>query len=250
MTLPTTAPHWSQLLEAWDQQQSGYLLRREERFAVVLDVLTDPLIRALPGDRPTRILDLGCGPGSFAARILDRLPQAHVVALDMDPVLLAVGAGALGDADGRLTWVDADLRNPGWDSLLDAGSFDAVVSSTALQWLSPSQLASVYHRVARLTFKGGCFFNADNMAYDTGQLTFNQLAASAVAAHSSAAFSNAETSDWDAWWDTVEDVRELVVSGSGDARSVPTTRMITFLRRPSPANGCTSPRCSRPASPR
>jgi trans-aconitate methyltransferase len=35
------------------------------------------------------VLDLGCGPGSLAARLLERLPAASVVAIDSYPLLLA-----------------------------------------------------------------------------------------------------------------------------------------------------------------
>ncbi len=40
------------------------------------------------------MLDLGCGPGSLATRLLDRIPAATVIALDADPVLLAIGQAA------------------------------------------------------------------------------------------------------------------------------------------------------------
>ena len=56
------------------------------------------------------MLDLGCGPGSLAVRLLDRMPAARVVAIDTDPLLLALGRAAYGGRSG-LRFVDQDLRN-------------------------------------------------------------------------------------------------------------------------------------------
>lgn len=200
-TSPT--PDWPALLKTWDQQQSGYLRHREHRFNVVLDALStmEPA--------PTRILDLGCGPGSFAARLIDRFDTAHVVALDNDPVLLHVGRAALGDGDGRLSFVDADLRTTGWETQWEEHGFDAVVSSTALHWLGPAQLASVYQALGRITRTGGRFFNADNLAYDRQLPTFTALAAEAINRHTADAFADSGTPDWDTWWADVLALPEL-----------------------------------------
>ena len=80
--------NWQGWLERWDAQQRTYVPEREERFAVIADV-----VAAVAGDRP-RVLDLGCGPGSLSLRLLDRLPGASVVAVDADPVLLTLGRRA------------------------------------------------------------------------------------------------------------------------------------------------------------
>lgn len=63
-------------------------------------------------------LDLACGPGSISQRLLARFPGARAVAVDVDPVKLALGHGTLGTLDGRLRWVDADLASPGWTDAL------------------------------------------------------------------------------------------------------------------------------------
>lgn len=46
--------------------------------------------------------------------MLARFPTAQAIAVDMDPVMLALGQGALGTAGGRLRWVDADLTSADW----------------------------------------------------------------------------------------------------------------------------------------
>lgn len=211
MTDTAESTPWKALLDAWDQQQSGYLLHRERRFAAVLDALSHAVDSEGESAAPQRILDLGCGPGSFSARLLTRFPDAEVVALDIDPVLLAIGQGALGDADGRLTWVDADLRIPNWHTQVAGQPFDAAVSSTALHWLGPAQLTAVYSRLARLTRPGGRFLNADNLAYDAGLPTLTALARTAADTHSAQVFAEG-TPDWDRWWDEVAAVPELAAA--------------------------------------
>ncbi len=76
---------------------------REERFEVLVD-----LLEMTAGPRP-RVLDLACGPASLSDRVLARLPEAAVVGVDADPVLLALARDA---ARPGLQLVDADLRIP------------------------------------------------------------------------------------------------------------------------------------------
>jgi hypothetical protein len=50
-------------------------------------------------------------------------------------VILAIGRGVLGTVDGRLRWIDADLASPDWLEALGETQIDAVLSTTALNWL-------------------------------------------------------------------------------------------------------------------
>ena len=69
----------------WEAMMNAYIPRRVERFDVMLEWAD------LPRRRPARILDLGCGPGSLAFRAARAYPRARVVAVDFDPILLAIG---------------------------------------------------------------------------------------------------------------------------------------------------------------
>jgi hypothetical protein len=62
------ATSWPDLLRRWDERQARYLPAREERFAVMLDVL------ALGVDA-LRVLDVGSGRGALSAPILERFPK-------------------------------------------------------------------------------------------------------------------------------------------------------------------------------
>lgn len=209
---PTTAQSdeapvdWRGLLDDWDRQQSGYLGDREKRFRVALDAIE--VLRA-DAREDFVVVDLACGPGSFSERLLARFPAARVIAVDMDPVLLRVGRGALGAADGRLTWVEVDLRDPSWVGELGVTQVDAVVSSTALHWLSPHQLAATYQRLAGLVRRGGLFINADNMSYDPGQAAMATLSSAAQRRRGNEVSEQGDTPDWDAWWSGLAAVADL-----------------------------------------
>jgi SAM-dependent methyltransferase len=121
-------------------------------------------VEATVGRRPL-CLDLGCGPGAVSERLLFRLPAARSVGVDYDPVLLRLGRSGLGTLNGRMTWVDADLRSRGWARAVPARQYDAALSSTALHWLTGTELTRFYRSVARLLRPGGILLNADQMQF-------------------------------------------------------------------------------------
>ena len=125
---------------------------------MILDVVAE-----VAGAEPHTVLDLCCGPGSLAARVLRRFPGASVVALDNDPVLMLLGRRAYGSQGGRLTWIEADLRQPRWtEAVATQAPFDAVVSTTALHWLGTESLRQTYAGAAGLLAPGGVIVNGDH----------------------------------------------------------------------------------------
>ncbi|MDQ2788518.1 MAG: class I SAM-dependent methyltransferase [Actinomycetota bacterium] len=184
-------------LQRWDAQQETYLPDREERFEVLVD-----LVEAVAGPCP-RVVDLACGPASFAARILTRLPEAEVVGVDADPVLLAL---ARSTTPSGLTLVDADLREPGWVRKIPAGPYDAVVSTTALHWLNEPDLRQVYAACAALLRSGGLLANGDHLRTSaSGRLVELALELD----RRRAARHGTGDEDWAAWWTAVRHDPEL-----------------------------------------
>jgi len=202
MTDQFTPADARRLLDLWDTQQAAYVAHRENRFQAMRDVL-----RLHLGDRPATVLDLACGPGALTDRVLTELPAARCVAVDYDPMLLRIATAALADhgdrADVRdldLVAVDydpmllriataaladhgdrADVRDldlvaDDWADRLGVDTVDAVVSSTALHWLSPAQLLAVYTAAARLLRPGGILLNADHLRFGPEQPTLATLA--------------------------------------------------------------------------
>ncbi|WP_328536749.1 class I SAM-dependent methyltransferase [Streptomyces sp. NBC_00344] len=182
---------WTAWQESWDRQQEWYLPDREERFGVMLD-----MVEALVGPEP-RVLDLACGTGSITDRLLKRFPEATSTGVDLDPALLTIAGGYFA-GDERVTFVTADLSDPGWVDRLPHRRYDAVLTATALHWLHREPLAALYGQLGGLLKEGGVFMNADRMI-DEETPRIN----AAESAHRHAAMERAKSSgvpDWAAWW--------------------------------------------------
>jgi SAM-dependent methyltransferase len=194
------------LFARWDVQQTAYIADRDRVYEVMFEVLTH-----LRPDEDLVVLDLACGPGAISNRLLTLLPKARSVAVDVDPVLLAIGERAMGDVDGRLRWVRADLRDPDWPAALDAdgvdGTFDAVLSSTALHWLDPADLVATYRRAFRLLRPDGVLLNADYLPHPPGSRLRAACDAIALDRRDHALAGGAES--WETWWQAVEAEPEL-----------------------------------------
>jgi trans-aconitate methyltransferase len=186
--------NWHQWLERWDVQQTGYLPDREARFTAMLDVLEVLLPDTFVA------LDLACGPGAISQRLLTRFPQARCLAVDLDPVLLAMGQGALGTMGGRLRWVEADLTTPEWLSHLGATQVDAVLSTTALHWLSAAHLIRVYKELGQLVRPGGVVLNGDHLKFEPSMASFQHVADAVKARAQEDAFTRRGIEDWTGWW--------------------------------------------------
>jgi SAM-dependent methyltransferase len=186
---------WESWQQRWDLQQQAYLPDREERFAAMLDA-----VEAACGPAP-RMLDLAGGTGSITRRLLARLPQATSVVLDVDAALLTIARGSLGD-DPRVRVRQADLATPAWrDQLAEPdGSFDAVLTATALHWLTPDRLAGVYSEATALLRPGGVLVNADRMP-DPGLTTLDDALSRIIDRRTAELRSGTTTPNWNQWWD-------------------------------------------------
>lgn len=190
MSTPHDTVDFANWLARWDAQQQRHIPDREERFTAMVDALG-----AFAGSDP-RVLDLGCGPGSLSARVLARLPSASVVAIDTDPVLLAIGRGAIGDQD-RIRFADIDLRSDWVAALPSAGPYDAAVSTTALHWLGLEQLVRLYRALAGVLRPGAVFLDGDRLDFDHDQTA---IANGARDVRPEWPDAPEGTEDYDAWW--------------------------------------------------
>jgi SAM-dependent methyltransferase len=205
-TLDTTiATTW---VQRWDAQQELYVPDREERFAVIGDIVTHAL-----GDSAGTVLDLGCGPGSLAGRLARRLPTARIIGLDSDPLLLALARGRYGSVE----FVDSDLRGSDWPALVPE-TLDAAVSTTALHWLDPAPLAAVYKTLGSRLRPGGVFVNGDQLPI--GDPALDELAVQVRRGATSRA-GVTENEDWESWWAAATSAPELAgLAGERTKRSV------------------------------
>ena len=76
---------------------------------------------------PSRVIDLGCGPGNSTAMLRQRWPTAEVVGLDNSREMI----NAASQAHPDWTWVEGDIA--AWTA---AAPFDLVFSNAALHWVA------------------------------------------------------------------------------------------------------------------
>jgi SAM-dependent methyltransferase len=205
-------------IDRWDRQQEVYMPDREDRFTALIDA-----VEAVTGRPDPLVLDLGCGPGSLAVRLLARLPEATVVAVDADPVTLSLGRAAYATVPG-LRFVDVDLRESGWVARLGppaGGRADAVVSTTALHWLSAAELHDLYVTLASLLRPGGLFLDGDHLREDeTSSPVLARLdrvleEREGQRRHLDGQAGGAE--NWDEWWQAV--AADPALAGAAAERS-------------------------------
>ncbi|MFJ9111289.1 class I SAM-dependent methyltransferase [Streptomyces sp. NPDC102283] len=209
--LGETARTW---LRRWDQQQERYSPDREERFQVVIDIVGRSLDRSGTAARPL-LVDLGCGTGSLTTRLAGAFPRADTVGVDADPLLLGLAEEAVTGTDLRL--LARDLAAPGWADDIGPAPWDAAVSSTALHWLAPDELAALYRTLAGRLRPGGVFVDADNRRpADDPELVDIARHVRARRAHRTG---RQGSEAWAGWWKTFLSAPELAPLAEARARS-------------------------------
>ena len=109
---------WS---ESYDQCILQWLLFGPSHRAIIAR------IREQWGDKPLRVLDIGCGTGIFAERIREALPSAQVVGIDLVSGMLQKGAERWRKHAGSVAAIQADSeRLP-----FDRGTFDVVTCANS-----------------------------------------------------------------------------------------------------------------------
>ena len=137
---------WSLFASPWDQMQ-----RKHNPFR---DVQIDAILHSsgVLQSETAVVLDLGCGPGILGKTLLARRADAQYYGADGDALMLAAVEHLLPAQNTHI--LKADLRRPEW-LLPFQNHFDAVVSLTALHWLSRQNLAELYRRIFSVLKPGG-----------------------------------------------------------------------------------------------
>jgi ubiquinone/menaquinone biosynthesis C-methylase UbiE len=127
----------------WQDTQTFY-----ERRAV------DDMVRAGHFDRAASVVEVGCGTGALAARLLTRsLPTtSRYVGLDVSARMVALSRQRLRPWVGRVEVVRVDGRSA-WP--VPDGGCDRVVATYVLDLMAPSAIAGVFAEARRVLEPGG-----------------------------------------------------------------------------------------------
>jgi SAM-dependent methyltransferase len=186
--MPGWAESWQR---SWDELEENLVADREPRLRVLVDV-----VEAMAGTAPT-VADLACGPGAITRRLLDRLPLACSIAVDVDPVLLAIASATFAD-DDRVRMVRADLNDPAWVDGLPEAQVDAVLTATALHWLPEDAVRRLYRDLAGVVRRGGVVAHTEQMPLAQTPRLESALAKIEQRRRAS---SEDRRARWDAWWE-------------------------------------------------
>lgn len=105
----------------WDPEQ--YLRYGDERGRPFTDLLA-----RVGHPHPKRVVDLGCGPGTTTAQLLERWPEAEILGVDNSQEMISHARAV--EVPGRLEFEVGDLR--GWEP---AGPVDVLLCCATLQWV-------------------------------------------------------------------------------------------------------------------
>lgn len=128
------------------------LMTREKRWRSDLLRFAEPR----PGER---IVDIGCGTGTFAIALKQSAPESIVLAVDPDPAVLEIARAKVEVADTEIRWFEAmGDELDGIDALRQC---DKIVSSLVLHQCPMAVKEAIAAQMFRLLRPGGTLFIAD-----------------------------------------------------------------------------------------
>lgn len=129
------------------------------------DEIQDTVVSLLSLRPPHRVLDLGAGTGVTALRILDALPEARVVGLDVSQEMLGRARQRLRAHRRRVTLRPANISAPEIDGL-----YDAIVSVLAIHHLWADEKRHLFSRLWEHLAPGGILVVADAFRHASDRL--------------------------------------------------------------------------------
>jgi tRNA (cmo5U34)-methyltransferase len=133
---------------------------------LALELIAEAAAASTPGARA--VLDVGCGAGNYALRLLHRLPGLDVTLLDLSRPMLERAAERVGAATaGRVSTVQADVR----DARFDDGAFDVILAASVLHHLrTDEQWERVFASFHRWLRPGGSVWVFDLVAHESADV--------------------------------------------------------------------------------
>ena len=129
--------------KAADWEAARYLKFENERTRPARDLLAQ-----IPLQSPSRIVDLGCGPGNSTELLAARYPSAKLSGMDSSPNMLEKARAVLPNVKFEL----GDLR-----TCTPTEQVDLFYSNAVFQWLTPEERIPAIKRLLDLQPEGGVF---------------------------------------------------------------------------------------------
>lgn len=139
---------------AYDATVQGAINISGETVQFFADLKAQLMARSLGRERPTAILDFGCGIGNTTRALAATFPSATVTGADPSEKSLAIARGmnAQGESRVRYRW-SGDQVLP-----FDDGTFQAVFTSCVFHHIEPRDRVRWARELKRVIAPGGSFF--------------------------------------------------------------------------------------------
>ena len=149
--------------------------RRAAQVARLVESEALEALARIPGARSAkRVLDIGCGYGTYLTGLLLRYRDAHGLGIEQDPDVAGIATRNIGAADLIRR---AEIRVGDFMTVqIEAGSFDLILLNNNLYYFPPSTREALFERVRSRLAEGGVFaiqipFVSDQLAARVSGLT-------------------------------------------------------------------------------
>jgi tRNA (cmo5U34)-methyltransferase len=157
----TAAKSVAEHFDAWAARYDAEIHAQVPRY----DEIHQTVVQLLSLRPPHRVLDLGTGTGTTALRILDALPEARVVGMDVSHEMLDRARQRLRAHRRRVQLRQANIANPEIDGL-----YDAIVSVLAVHHLWADEKRHLFSRLWEHLAPGGILVVADAFQHASSRL--------------------------------------------------------------------------------
>jgi tRNA (cmo5U34)-methyltransferase len=129
---------------------------------LMLDLVSAAAAAVTPG--ATALLDIGCGAGNYALKLLQRLPGMDVTLVDLSqPMLDRARSRVSAATSGQVQTMQGDIR----EIALDDARYDVITAAAVLHHLrTDEEWADVFRTCFRVLRPGGSIWIADFVSHD------------------------------------------------------------------------------------
>ncbi|HEX6140853.1 MAG TPA: class I SAM-dependent methyltransferase [Candidatus Limnocylindria bacterium] len=161
MSAPAPRRSVGEHFDAWASRYDAEIRAQVPRY----DEIHETVVSLLSIRPPHRVLDLGTGTGVTALRVLEALPEARVVGLDLSTEMLGRARQRLRAHRRRVELRAANIAAPEIDGL-----FDAIVSVLAIHHLWADEKRHLFSRLWEHLSPGGILIVADAFRHASDRL--------------------------------------------------------------------------------
>jgi tRNA (cmo5U34)-methyltransferase len=128
------ATYFSQIADIYDGQQPLLVRKYSEKHNL--------MVQMIQFEKPFSVVDLGCGTGALAHKILQAYPSATVTCVDISPEMISIAQRKLAKFEGHTEFIVEDLEKIKFQK-----SYEVAVSIDAIHHLPHAQKRDLFGRL-------------------------------------------------------------------------------------------------------